>query len=355
MDIVIPSLSDDPTVAPPGKHVDVVLRAVRARTRSPTAPSGTTRGGTRSATPSSTRWPSTCRTSASHVLHRQVLTPLDLEREFGLSEGNIFHGELTPGSAVLHAPRARLGAPRDPDPPPLPLRLVGPPRRRHHGRPRPQRRPRHPPRPALALPIGLPMPLPICLPSIPREPDRNVAVSSTLGTGRRSNSSTDRRRSRRHAHRCIRVSRLRRPGGRRRAAAGARRALPRRPVRRRSTTPRSSTSSIARRSAPAPRTWRASASIGLDRYLDEQLHPERLSDAEVRARLAGFETLALDSSRDRRALLRAAAARAPRRPGRTPPAIRRPPPTPSRPARARSLDPAERAASARAAPRPAAS
>jgi phytoene dehydrogenase-like protein len=27
--------------------------------------------------------------------YRQVLTPLDLEREFGLSEGNIFHGELT--------------------------------------------------------------------------------------------------------------------------------------------------------------------------------------------------------------------------------------------------------------------
>src|SRR6185503_11293866 len=29
------------------------------------------------------------------ILHRQVLTPLDLEREFGLTEGNIFHGELT--------------------------------------------------------------------------------------------------------------------------------------------------------------------------------------------------------------------------------------------------------------------
>jgi phytoene dehydrogenase-like protein len=29
------------------------------------------------------------------VLHRQVLTPLDLEREFGLTEGNIFHGELS--------------------------------------------------------------------------------------------------------------------------------------------------------------------------------------------------------------------------------------------------------------------
>ena len=29
------------------------------------------------------------------ILHRHVLTPLDLEQEFGLTEGNIFHGELT--------------------------------------------------------------------------------------------------------------------------------------------------------------------------------------------------------------------------------------------------------------------
>ena len=28
------------------------------------------------------------------VLHRQVLTPLDIERTFGLTEGNIFQGEL---------------------------------------------------------------------------------------------------------------------------------------------------------------------------------------------------------------------------------------------------------------------
>jgi phytoene dehydrogenase-like protein len=28
------------------------------------------------------------------VLHRQVLTPLDLERTYGLTEGNIFHGDL---------------------------------------------------------------------------------------------------------------------------------------------------------------------------------------------------------------------------------------------------------------------
>lgn len=30
------------------------------------------------------------------VLARQVLTPLDLEREYGLTEGNIFHGDISP-------------------------------------------------------------------------------------------------------------------------------------------------------------------------------------------------------------------------------------------------------------------
>jgi phytoene dehydrogenase-like protein len=31
----------------------------------------------------------------SLIRHRQVVTPLDLEREWGLSEGNIFQGELS--------------------------------------------------------------------------------------------------------------------------------------------------------------------------------------------------------------------------------------------------------------------
>ena len=31
------------------------------------------------------------------VLARQVLTPLDLERDYGLTEGNIFHGDIAPG------------------------------------------------------------------------------------------------------------------------------------------------------------------------------------------------------------------------------------------------------------------
>ncbi len=48
------------------------------------------------------------------ILYKQVLTPLDLEQQFGLSEGNIFHGELTldqlfflrpaPGWANYHTP-----------------------------------------------------------------------------------------------------------------------------------------------------------------------------------------------------------------------------------------------------------
>ena len=36
-------------------------------------------------------------------------TPWDLEQDFGLTEGNIFHGELSPGAAALPAPGSRLG------------------------------------------------------------------------------------------------------------------------------------------------------------------------------------------------------------------------------------------------------
>ena len=47
------------------------------------------------------------------VIARQVLTPLDLEREYGLTEGNIFHGDIDAGPAVPHAAGARLGQVRD--------------------------------------------------------------------------------------------------------------------------------------------------------------------------------------------------------------------------------------------------
>ena len=91
VDMVIPSVTD-PSVAPPGKHVlscfvqyapyhlkDAEWDAERERfgdcvvdTIAEYAPN-----------------------LKDIILHRQVLTPLDLEREFGLTEGNIFQGELT--------------------------------------------------------------------------------------------------------------------------------------------------------------------------------------------------------------------------------------------------------------------
>jgi phytoene dehydrogenase-like protein len=40
------------------------------------------------------------------ILFRHVLTPWDLEREYGLSEGNIFHGELSLDQLLFQRPAA---------------------------------------------------------------------------------------------------------------------------------------------------------------------------------------------------------------------------------------------------------
>jgi phytoene dehydrogenase-like protein len=50
----------------------------------------------------------------SLILDRQVVTPLDLEREFGLSEGNIFQGELTLDQLLFNRPFPGLGQYRGP-------------------------------------------------------------------------------------------------------------------------------------------------------------------------------------------------------------------------------------------------
>ncbi len=93
INVVIPSLTD-PSVAPPGKHIIscFVQYAPYELADGPEA------------------WPkhreafgdAVVDTLAEYVpglkesiLYRQVLTPWDLEHEFGLSEGNIFHGELS--------------------------------------------------------------------------------------------------------------------------------------------------------------------------------------------------------------------------------------------------------------------
>jgi phytoene dehydrogenase-like protein len=91
IDMVVPSLTD-PSIAPPGKHVlSCFVQYAPYHLR------GTTWDEQRDAFGEAV-----IDTIAEHapnirdiILHRQVITPLDLEREFGLTEGNIFHGELT--------------------------------------------------------------------------------------------------------------------------------------------------------------------------------------------------------------------------------------------------------------------
>jgi phytoene dehydrogenase-like protein len=114
IDIVIPTLAD-PSMAPPGKHVLSCFVQY-----APYALEGEAWDQAREAFGDTV-----IETLAEYapnirniVLHRQVLTPLDLEREFGLTEGNIFHGELaldqlffmrpTPGWAQYRTPVRNL-------------------------------------------------------------------------------------------------------------------------------------------------------------------------------------------------------------------------------------------------------
>ncbi len=93
LNVVVPSVVD-PSVAPPGQHV-ISCFVQYAPYHLATGPES---------------WPehreafgdAVVDTLAEYVpglkesiLHRQVLTPWDLEQEFGLTEGNIFHGELS--------------------------------------------------------------------------------------------------------------------------------------------------------------------------------------------------------------------------------------------------------------------
>ena len=91
IDMVIPTLTD-PSVAPPGKHIlSCFVQYAPYKLASGTWDDQREAFGD-----------AVIDTIAEHapnirdiILHRQVLTPLDLEREFGLTEGNIFQGELT--------------------------------------------------------------------------------------------------------------------------------------------------------------------------------------------------------------------------------------------------------------------
>jgi phytoene dehydrogenase-like protein len=91
IDMVIPSLSD-PTVAPPGKHVmSCFVQYAPYHLAEGTWDEQREAFGDTVIDTIAEYAP-----NIRNIIHgRQVLTPLDLEREWSLSEGNIFQGELT--------------------------------------------------------------------------------------------------------------------------------------------------------------------------------------------------------------------------------------------------------------------
>jgi phytoene dehydrogenase-like protein len=114
VDIVIPSLTD-PSVAPPGKHVmSCFVQYAPYHLKDGNWDSQRDAFGDVVVDTISEYAPNL----RNIILHRQVVTPLDLEREWGLSEGNIFQGELTleqlfflrpaPGWAQYRTPIAGL-------------------------------------------------------------------------------------------------------------------------------------------------------------------------------------------------------------------------------------------------------
>jgi phytoene dehydrogenase-like protein len=91
IDIVIPTLTD-PTVAPPGKHIlSCFVQYAPFTLASGTWDEQREAFGDAVVDTLAEYAPNIRRI----IRHRQVLTPLDLEREFGLSEGNIFQGEMS--------------------------------------------------------------------------------------------------------------------------------------------------------------------------------------------------------------------------------------------------------------------
>ena len=101
LDILIPSLTD-PTMAPPGKHfMSVFVQYVPAKVKGKA-------------------WTPELRDQFSQtvfnqiesyapgfkdlILHAEVRTPHELENEVGLSQGNIFHGELTMDQLLFNRP-----------------------------------------------------------------------------------------------------------------------------------------------------------------------------------------------------------------------------------------------------------
>ena len=91
IDMVIPSLTD-PSVAPPGKHVmSCFVQYAPYKLKEGTWDEKSEAFGDNVIDTIAEFAPNL----KNIIVGRQVVTPLDLEREWGLTEGNIFQGELS--------------------------------------------------------------------------------------------------------------------------------------------------------------------------------------------------------------------------------------------------------------------
>jgi phytoene dehydrogenase-like protein len=91
MDIILPSMLD-PGMAPPGKHVmSIFVQYAPYHLKQGAWPESREALGDTVIDTLSEYAPNL----KNIILYRQVVTPWDLEQEFGLTEGNIFQGELT--------------------------------------------------------------------------------------------------------------------------------------------------------------------------------------------------------------------------------------------------------------------
>ncbi len=102
LNIVIPSVMD-PSVAPPGKHIVscFVQYAPYHLTEGPQHCPQRREAFGDTVVDTLTEY---CPGFKETILYRQVLTPWDLEQEFGLTEGNIFHGELSQEQLLFQRP-----------------------------------------------------------------------------------------------------------------------------------------------------------------------------------------------------------------------------------------------------------
>ena len=135
MDMVIPTLTD-PSIAPPGKHIlSCFVQYAPYKLATGTWDDQREAFGDTVIDTIAEYAPNI----RDIILHRQVLTPLDLEREFGLTEGNIFQGELTLEQLFFARPVPGWAQYKTPIQQPLDVRIGDASRRRHHGRAWPQR------------------------------------------------------------------------------------------------------------------------------------------------------------------------------------------------------------------------